>query len=507
MQELLDVTPCSSITELVELYIFACKQGHIDVIKWLMTVSPDIHLSPEIGIQAIQSACMPGHLHIVQWLMCVNALTNVDEVIRMCCLHGHLHIIQWLIGVIPTVDISKNNNFAFRVAFEHGHLNIVQWIYSVSNELQTFFRETTEAQEVQDEEDESHDESQDESQDKAQLKCNHLFWDRCIEVCVCVCLRGASHLEVVKWLFSMNPLAVTRMILTMNVKTFFIVCSRGYLDVAQWLHAINPRIHIRHPQGHASEFAYVCLAGHLEVAKWLTSLFDEQQYANMFKEFEQSFLFACQHGKLDVAQWLFSTHCLEHDMTVCIYEAFRHSCAYGFLDVAKWLQSLKPDIVSVSGVAEDAFRRSCEHGKLLVAKWLFSLKPSLSTCCNMQEAFRNIKWNGYLDMFKWLIEVTHCVNEDKFFADNMFDIACQRNNLLTAHAMQLENPFLYKVEFSLFGKIGKYNVRRREEVRWQQRKYVMSMRSGIGVDVLNKNTNLFHQLPKEWSKYIVHVFL
>ena len=85
-----------------EAFQWACKNGHLEVAKWLLSVKPDINISAED-----------------------------EEAFRVACYHGHLEVAKWLLSVKPDINISVKNEYAFRYVCIRGYLEIAKWIQSL----------------------------------------------------------------------------------------------------------------------------------------------------------------------------------------------------------------------------------------------------------------------------------------------------------------------------------------------------------------------------------------
>jgi len=74
---------------------------------------------------------------VIQWLLQVKPTIDIsadnEYAFRSACTGGHLNVAQWLLQVKPTIDISAFNERAFGSAFAFGYLNVAQW-YEIINE-------------------------------------------------------------------------------------------------------------------------------------------------------------------------------------------------------------------------------------------------------------------------------------------------------------------------------------------------------------------------------------
>ena len=61
----------------------------------------------------------------------IDISANNEKAFRWTCFKGHLEVCQWLLSVKPNIDISANNEDAFRWACFRGQLEVAQWLQSV----------------------------------------------------------------------------------------------------------------------------------------------------------------------------------------------------------------------------------------------------------------------------------------------------------------------------------------------------------------------------------------
>jgi ankyrin repeat protein len=84
------------------------------------------------------NACNRGNLMEAQQVYQLNPNMNIsandEHAFRLACFNGHLDVCQWLLLISPNIHISAKNEYAFRWACENGHLHVAQWLLQVSKE-------------------------------------------------------------------------------------------------------------------------------------------------------------------------------------------------------------------------------------------------------------------------------------------------------------------------------------------------------------------------------------
>ncbi len=76
-----------------------------------------------------------------QWLYLIkpelNISVNEEDAFRFACFNGHLIVAQWLYSIKPDLNISVRNDFAFRGACFWGHLIVAQWLMQIKPNINT----------------------------------------------------------------------------------------------------------------------------------------------------------------------------------------------------------------------------------------------------------------------------------------------------------------------------------------------------------------------------------
>ena len=104
----------------------------------MLKVKPKINVSAEDN-QAFRYACSNGHLEVAKWLLTVKSDVNISEynehAFRSACHSGHQEIAKWLLSVKPDINISANDEHAFRSACHNGHQEIAKWLLTLKPDI------------------------------------------------------------------------------------------------------------------------------------------------------------------------------------------------------------------------------------------------------------------------------------------------------------------------------------------------------------------------------------
>ena len=128
---------------MTEHYCFdkCCQMGILTVAKLIVYLFPNTINSDENDLDLnFIIICLSGQLKVAQWLLQIskergrdiNISSNNESAFRYACSNGHLHVAQWLLQIKP--DINIDDGVAFRWACYYGHLDVCQWLYQVSKE-------------------------------------------------------------------------------------------------------------------------------------------------------------------------------------------------------------------------------------------------------------------------------------------------------------------------------------------------------------------------------------
>lgn len=224
----------------------------------------------------------------------------------------------------------------------------------------------------------------------------HAFWKAIQE----------GSLDVVKWMYySLGGCTGGFDIHTDNDTAFYLACTLGRLELAQWLWSLGG---IDLHANNDDVFHATCGNGYLEVAQWLWSLDGKIQ---LHVDGQSAWGYACYRNQLEMAEWLYSI-----DRELDIHHkndiAFRQACKRFRLRMARWIYSLDGKIAA--RLREDAaFRQLCfseacnsdqldAEDQLKMVQWLWSLSGSIDLTERKYHVIRAAFLRHKLELSKWL---------------------------------------------------------------------------------------------------------
>lgn len=236
------------------LFRHACCAGHLDIIKYLLTISyeysgciVDIHALNEAGFRM---ACQEGQFDVIQYLIqvsleysgkVIDIHADNDIGFRLACLSGNLNIVKYLIDMSAysqygIICIHADEEDGFREACLCGHLDVVKYLVEFADSYGTI---------------------------------GSIYAPRPINIHAhddlgfrWACMNG--HLDVVEYIASLQQFNIESCI----DSSFTWACEYGRIEVVKYLVLIagNIDMHVRE-----SGFIEACANGHVDVATYLLS--------------------------------------------------------------------------------------------------------------------------------------------------------------------------------------------------------------------------------------------
>lgn len=419
---------------LISTFDTACSKGYILRAKLISLLG---FLNSNNIFGAYISACMNNHVNIVEWLHSLNIIDKkmrTDMFARMCANRRNREIINLIYNT--GVDITYDNNTAFRNACVCGNLEVAKWLHSVGG-------------------------------DAVHTIDNKIFDE----------LALYNRFEVAKWLYSFGNIDSN------TIQRNFIVLCQGQTDninmeLIKWIYSLGVDIHANDDMA----FNSACRHMNVDLAKWLYSLGGIDIYkvrvtdavltvdSNMKsvdflysiggkdifvgRDMQKIFRYNIYNKNLDTAKFLYSIGGIDiHDKDDV---AFRIACYRGHFETIKWLYSLGANIHAND---DEGFRILCKFDYIEQAKWIYSL-GGVNIHTDNECAFLNACMFESVETITWL----HTLGADVHF-DNDIAYDCIKCNNLISKKNKLK---LYK----LLGLMDKKNdvnkLNKYKEMLWRK---------------------------------------
>lgn len=284
----------------------------------------------------------------------INSNINIQQQFQTACKEGNLYEVKTLLNNYSDIDISKDNEYAFRWACCNGHLDVAQYLWSLWKFPAINLSAYSDA------------------------------------AFVSSCRNG--HLKVAKWLFSLYKFYVSN---SMCKHAFVSSCKNGHLHIIEWLLNVKPNINISANDEYA--FISACENGHLSVAKYLLKMSPNINIS----AYNENSIASTSIKLIYVAQYMFNNLKPNYQKpTEC---AFLGACKNNHLHVAQWLLQIKPKL-NISEANHFAFKSACQSKHLQLIKWICTLDPFKYSF----ELYDDKSINGYISNCKkytiqWLL--------------------------------------------------------------------------------------------------------
>jgi hypothetical protein len=189
----------------------AAERGHLDVLRWMESLTPKI--LPDI--EGVNEAAYSGHLDVLKWLTLLQPpiLPTVNSA-NEAAANGHLNVLRWMARLTPKILPDKDgvNDAA------EGHLDVLKWMESLTPKILP-------------------------DEDAANYAA------------------GGGYLDVLQWMAKLRPPILP------NKFGADVAAANGHLDVLIWMARLTPEIL---PDEYGADRA--ARKGHLDVLKWMESL-------------------------------------------------------------------------------------------------------------------------------------------------------------------------------------------------------------------------------------------
>lgn len=122
----------------------ACSLNNLSIAQYLLELDPSLIITE--GQKALYSCCAENQFNSAKWLYELNPNNHIffiddkypNNPFPNVCKHGNLEFAKWLLKINPNINISANDEFAFRLACKYGHLPVVQWLLSIKPDINIY---------------------------------------------------------------------------------------------------------------------------------------------------------------------------------------------------------------------------------------------------------------------------------------------------------------------------------------------------------------------------------
>ena len=286
----------------------ACKRGHIDFIKWIVSVfDVDYGMIVSGNSNLFDLSWSRGHFEIAMWLYDVYDLSpdNTNAALVKACRENNRIVLAWFCTtfVVEDMDIRENNNEVLYVACHYGSLACLDYIY------RTLCKFTSEDVEMED---------------------SRAFYACCMQ----------NHLEVARWLVD------TVKFRTHDIRRGLIieVDEKGFPECVNWLFYIFYD-YIFDGDVHRDDnllLRKICADDDWEIIQWLIAKFGLQP-DDLRANNNEAIRGACELGNISSVNNYLYYGLTYNDVATNHNEGFRRACIKGHLDLVQWMFRMFPE--------------------------------------------------------------------------------------------------------------------------------------------------------------------
>jgi len=109
----------------------ASEYGHLEIVKWLLSLNESANITYEDYLDAFKYACSKNNLEIAKILYNEDDKLDINYIFEYVCGSGNLKIAQWLHSLSDKINIDYKE--AFENASKSGNIEILKWVYSLNN--------------------------------------------------------------------------------------------------------------------------------------------------------------------------------------------------------------------------------------------------------------------------------------------------------------------------------------------------------------------------------------
>jgi len=179
----------------------ACKKN-VEIVKWILDRRDDV--GKELFQNIFQKACKNFNQELAQCIFQIDPSIDVsfdnELAFRSACISGNIDFAKWLLSIKPSINIRKFEEYAFRYSIKNKHWDIAKWLLSLKRKINI----------------------QAQSNQAFRLTCEY------------------GNLEFAKFLLNLdNKINIS----ASNHYACTMACQNGHKDVAVWLSQLRPDLY------------------------------------------------------------------------------------------------------------------------------------------------------------------------------------------------------------------------------------------------------------------------
>tara|TARA_B100000886_G_scaffold338830_1_gene302594 strand:+ start:3934 stop:4932 length:999 start_codon:yes stop_codon:yes gene_type:complete len=121
-----------------ESFELTCITGKIKILKWLLEKKPDLDICMNDNV-CTKNACYYDQINVLKWLYQLknNEIflnDQEEELFIKSCERNNIEIVKWLYDNKPSINITINNDIAFKNACNENSINVAEWFNKLNPE-------------------------------------------------------------------------------------------------------------------------------------------------------------------------------------------------------------------------------------------------------------------------------------------------------------------------------------------------------------------------------------
>lgn len=383
------------ILNIIGTFLNCCEKGNLKMAKRLFVVDP-LMIQKQFFLEGFGIACQFGHHSFLEWMLKIHPTLDLsfqnEFPFRLTLINNQWETAKWLLKLKPSINLSVMDELPFHSVCLSGNVEMVKWFLDIHTTLQQ----------------------------------SPLFLTVFENAFHGVCL--SNHLEIAKLLYTIHPISI-------DEKIFRGVCIKGYDEMIIWMISISSFSVSSFPLNMDHPVLSLCTNRHEYLVKTICKRFPQWQQ-ELQKDVEllgRCIYFSTLVKNIQIVKWLLSldtskdpspfilttlfTSCKRNMKSVMkllcnrfTFDSFvylvslQNACSFGNIQIAKYLLTkidsnvLFTDSLPINDenlLYEDVdyvkgnllFYNACMDGYVHIAYWLYKQFPQVINGINFNDMF------------------------------------------------------------------------------------------------------------------------